>query len=443
MIKAIKSSLAGNSLKARFLRGSAWLAVGNIVEKILAFVSKIILARLLMPEELGVIVLIASITGLFECLTEVGVKQCIIQSKKGDTQDFMDAVWWFSAIRSCILFALAWVLSPLICRFYFEGQEQVLARYDWPMLYAMVQVAFLSVLFNGFISPRAYLQEKQFNFARVVAYMQSAALTGTILTIILSFVLRNAWAMVLGFVCQVFLRVVMSYVLCPFLPRVQFHRESWREVMQFARGMWGAPFFAYIAYNIDVLAGGKIVGPELIGLYGFAVGLAYIPRELFGRIINPVLMPAFAERQDNKEKLRKAIGHIIGGLILMAVPVIVPCFLFHRPLITVIYGESFAKVSLILAIMTVNVFLIMINMVFVNLFFGMGKPEIIRNYTLVRAIILVCLIVPIARLFGLIGMATMQVICNFALVVLFARHAGKLISLNVYDMLVPAFLKNK
>lgn len=443
IIQFVSEKLSGDSLKARFLRGSVWLAAGNIIEKALAFVSKIILARILMPEELGIIVLIASITGLFECLTEVGVKQCIIQSKKSDSREFLDAVWWFSSIRGMMLFVLAWILTPWICNFYFEDQDQVLAQYGWSSLHMMVRIAFLCVLLNGLISPRAHLQEKQFNFARVVAYVQSAALTGTILTIVLSFILHNAWAMVWGFVCQVFLRMVMSYVFCPFWPKMQFHRESWREIMLFAKGMWGSPFFAYIAYNIDVLVGGKIVGPELIGLYGFAVGLAYIPRDLFGRIVNPVLMPAFAESQDDKNKLKKTVGQIVSTLMLTAAPAIVLCFIFNRQFITLVYGQSFEPVSLIFAIMTLNVLLIMINMVFVNLFFGLGMPEISRNYTFIRAAILICLTAPVAHHFGLAGMAIMQVISNFALVMLFVHYAKKLINLNLRQALIPSFLDKK
>jgi len=441
LLTKIKNKLSGNSLKTRFLRGSIWLAVGNIIEKILAFVSKIILARLLMPEELGVIVLIASITGLFECLTEVGVKQSIIQNKKGDTFDFLNMAWWFQAIRGCGLFMLAWFLSPWVCQFYFEGKEQVLARYDWPTLFAMVRLAFLSVLFNGFISPRAYLLEKQFKFGRVVGYMQSSALTGTILTIVLSFVLRNAWAMVLGFVCQIFLRMVISYIFCPFRPIIRFHRDSWREIMRFAKGMWGSSFFAYIAYSIDVLVGGKVLEPELIGLYGFAVGLAYIPRELFGRIINPVLMPAFAERQDDPDKLRKTIGRLTSHLILFSLPVIVLCFLFHSQIVTTIYGKSFEPVTLVFAILTINVLLIMLSMIFVNLFMAVGKPEINRNYTFVRAIVLVCLTLPAVKIYGLIGMVLIQVISNIALLMLFIYYTRKLVSLSIVNMIPPLFFK--
>ncbi len=426
--KQLVSYLSGDSLKARFLRGSVWLAAGNIIEKILAFAGKIILARLLMPEELGVIVLIASIAGLFECLTEVGVKQCIIQNKQGDTAEFLNTAWWFQAVRGCSLFIIAWFVSPWVCEFYFEGKEQVLSRYDWPTLFLMVRVAFLSVLFNGFISPRAYLQEKKFNFAKVVAYMQSAALTGTILTIVLSFVLRNAWAMVLGFVCQAFLRMVMSYVFCPFWPHLNIHKESLHSILKFARGMWGSPFLAYIAYQIDILVGGKIVGPELIGMYGFVLALAYIPRELFARIIAPLLVPTFAENQNDHQKLKRIIRRLTELLACISIPVIIACFLFHRTFVTRIYGESFEQVSLVFAFMTINVTLMIISIIFTGLIIALNRPEINRNCTFFRAGILACLIIPVARHYGLMGITLLSTLSNLCMVVLLHIQARKIIN---------------
>lgn len=422
MIAQIKQRLTGTSLKARFLRGSAWLAVGNIGEKILAFASKIILARLLLPQDLGVIVLIASITALFECMTEVGVKQCVIQNKDGGKPEFLNMAWWFSAVRGGVLFVLAWMLAPWMCDFYFEGKGQVLASYDMQELTLMVRVAFLSMLFNGLISPRAYIMEKQFRFARVVGYMQSAALTGTILTIILSFVLQNAWAMVIGFTCQGVLRMMMSYVFCPFLPRFSYHPESMVQLGRFGLGMWGAPFFAYIAYNIDILVGGKVLGPELMGLYGFAVGLAYIPRELFARIISPVLMPAFSERQDNFELLRNTISLLLKILIIAYLPFITFCFLFHEKIIIFIYGEHFQQVSHIFSFFTITTLFIILNLILVNLLMAIGKPYIVRNFSLIRTLILIICIFPVTSRYGIQGMAILQLAANIFLTILLFKY---------------------
>lgn len=434
MFGKTRSLLTGTSLKARFLRGSAWLAVGNIAEKILAFASKIILARLLMPQDLGVIVLIASITALFECMTEVGVKQCVIQNKDGGKSDFLNMAWWFSAVRGTVLFALAWMLAPLVCNFYFEGKEQVLASYDLQELTLMVRVAFLNMLFNGLISPRAYVLEKQFRFARVVGYTKSAALTGTILTIILSFILQNAWAMVLGFTCQGVLRMVMSYAFCPFLPRLSYHSKSMTQLGRFGLGMWGAPFFAYISYNIDILVGGKVLGPDLMGLYGFAVGLAYIPRELFARIINPVLMPAFAERQNHPELLRKVVSRLVGNLLLIGLPLIIVSFIFHKQILVAIYGDNFEDISYIFAIFTVNALLIILSMIFVNLFMGLGRPEINRNFTFIRALITISLIYPVVKSYGIMGMAILQIFSNLILVGMHLYFSKKIMHINIWDL---------
>ena len=228
--------------------------------------------------------------------------------------------------------------------------------------------------------------------------------------------------------------MVLSYIFCPFLPRLSYHRQSMSQIGRFALGMWGAPFFAYIAYNIDILVGGKVLGPELMGLYGFAVGLAYIPRELFARIINPVLMPAFAERQDNPEQLRKAISQLAGSLLLICLPFILISFLFQRQIITTIYGINFESVSLIFALFTVNALLIMLSMIFVNLLMALGRPEINRNFTFIRALIMACLILPVAKTYGMMGMAILQIIANLTLVAFHYNCARKMLLLNIHDL---------
>lgn len=416
MFEIIKKNIGGGSLRAKFIRSSAWLSAGNIFEKILAFASKIILARLLIPGDLGVVVLITSIASLFECMTEVGVKQCIIQNKNGDSPEFLNAAWWFSVLRGSVLFSIAWMLTPWICDFYFQDKGEILSSYNIQTLHQMVRLAFFNLLFNGLVSPRTYVLERQFQFSRVVGYMQSSALVGILVTIILSFVLRNAWAMVIGSVCQGFFRVLMSYAFCPFLPRMSCHRQSLAQLARYGWGTWGAPFFAYVAFNIDIMVGAKVLGPELIGLYGFVVGLAYIPRELFARIINPVILPTFVRRQDELVKLRVMIRKMICGIVLISMPLIICSFFFHRQIVVTIYGVSFESVSIVFAIFTINVFLIILSMIFINLFMAIGTPHTYRNHTFIRAIILSLFIVPIAQNFGVIGMAILQVFSNIILV---------------------------
>ena len=245
-------------------------------------------------------VMILSLTQLFEILTEMGIKQSVIQHKNGDNSEYLNMAWWFQGLRAIGLYAVAFIVAPWLCEFYFRSRVEVLTRYPMEELTILIRVAFLSILFNGFISPRAHVLEKKFRFSRAVVITQGGLVLGIIITITLAFLIRNVWAIVIGFAATGLFRCLMSYVLCPFMPKVAYDRESFQGLYRFAKGMLGLPALTYLAFNIDVLVAGKLVSTSLVGFYGMALMLAFAPRDLFVRIISPILFSAFADKHDDK-----------------------------------------------------------------------------------------------------------------------------------------------
>ena len=290
----IKKIFYGDNLKARCARSGVILAIGAVIAKFLGFGSKVILTRLLVPEAMGLIVLILSLTALFEVLTEVGIKQSVIQNTNGAQEEYLNMAWWFQSIRGVGLYAVAFVLSPWICRFYFDKPE-LLAMHSQAEIITMVRCTFLVFLFNGLLSPRVHVLEREFKFGKAVLLIQGGAILGSLVTIVLAFVLRNIWAMVIGFVSMGAMRCLLSYIICPFMPRLDFDPASFKEISRFARGMFGLPVLTYVAFNLDVLVAGKLVSTDLLGMYGMALALTFTPRDLFIKIISPILLPAFAK----------------------------------------------------------------------------------------------------------------------------------------------------
>jgi O-antigen/teichoic acid export membrane protein len=197
-MKAMKESfsglvdaLVGNTLKARCARSSVVLGIGVFFAKFFGFGSKIILTRLLVPEEMGLMVMIVSLNQLFEVFTEIGIKQSVIQHKNGADPEYLNMAWWFQCLRAAGLYAAAFIAAPLLCNFYFHSKPEVLTRYSMEELINMVRVAFLAILFNGFVSPRAYILEKTFKFGKAVLITQGGLVIGSVVTIILAFVIRN------------------------------------------------------------------------------------------------------------------------------------------------------------------------------------------------------------------------------------------------------------
>jgi O-antigen/teichoic acid export membrane protein len=140
--------LCGDTLKARCARSSVILGIGAFVAKFLGFGSKIVLTRLLIPEDMGLMVMILSLTALFEVLTEVGIKQSVIQHKNGAEPEYLNMAWWFQSLRGIGLYSVAFIAAPWLCEFYFHSKAEVLTRYSMEELRTLVRVAFLTILLN-------------------------------------------------------------------------------------------------------------------------------------------------------------------------------------------------------------------------------------------------------------------------------------------------------
>jgi O-antigen/teichoic acid export membrane protein len=275
--------------------------------------------------------------------------------------------------------------------------------------------------------------EKKFRFSRAVLITQGGLILGTIVTIILAFVIRNVWAMVIGFTSIGFFRCLMSYILCPFVPRFAYDRESFNGLYHFARGVFGLPVLAYIAFNIDVLVAGKLVSTSLVGFYGMALALASTPSEFFSGIMNPVLLPAFAEKQDDKEALCKAVLQIAKYTALFIIPPAALAAICGGAILTIVYGAEYSAVAVPFGLLCVYVVLLMQGSIFTSMFFGIGQPSKNRAFVGLRALVLVVLIYPGIKLFGLTGAAAVVVLASFIALCLQLTVIRKTIGLNIFD----------
>lgn len=432
-LSIMKDTFRGDNLKARCARSSVVLGIGAFVAKFLGFGSKVVLTRLLVPQEMGLMVMIISLTALFEVLTEVGIRQSVIQHKNGADPEYLNMAWWFQSLRAMALYAIAFLVTPWLCEFYFRSRAEVLTRYSMEELTILVRVAFLSILFNGFISPKAHVLEKKFKFGRAVVITQGGFVLGAIVTIILAFLIRNVWAIVIGFAATGLTRCLMSYVLCPFIPKFAYHRESFQGLYRFARGMLGLPVLTYIAYNVDVLVAGKLVPTSLVGLYGMALTLAIAPRDLFARIISPVLFPAFSEKQDDREALCRAVLKITKVTALLLIAPAALAIICSATILTFVFGSEYSAVAIPFGLLCVYVLLLIQGNTLGTVFFGIGQPGKHRAFVGIRAIILAVLIYPAIRLFGLTGAASVVVLASLLAMCVQVAVIRKTIGLNIFD----------
>ena len=162
--------LRGTDIKAKSARAVMALGAGTFAGRSMRFIRSMILARILAPNQIGIMAIVMSLSMGFEALTEVGVKQSIIQNKQGSNDRYLNVAWWMQVTRALCLYGIAVLLAPWISSFY-----------DNPELLKLLRVAFIAIALRGFVSPRAAVLEKEYKFGRVVLIIKGSAVLGAII----------------------------------------------------------------------------------------------------------------------------------------------------------------------------------------------------------------------------------------------------------------------
>lgn len=413
-------------IKGKSARAVVTLSVGTFAGRGIRFLRNMLLARILAPDQIGMMALVMSFSITFEALTEVGVKQSIIQNKHGAHSDYLNAAWWMQVVRGLCLFGIAVLIAPWIS-----------SSYKNPELLNLLRVSFLAIVLKGFVSPRAYVLEKEYKFGRAVFLIQGSAILGTIITIVLALVMRNVWALAIGFVMEMAFLSVLSFLLVPFLPRFRLDRKSLSELLKYSRGIFGLPILNALSFQAPILILGKVISSHQLGLYHFAALFAYIPTDLYTRIIGPVLLPAFSEKQDDKRALCRGLLQATRYTAFLIVPLIAFMICSSRELLGVIYDPRYVAMAVPFAVLCLQILARSEATLFGGMYLAVGKPHLQRRFSIVRAAIIIVFIYPAAVRFGPIGAVVIIVLSNFMVLLLQVFKAQK-----VFDLKLSRYMRS-
>lgn len=412
--------LRGTDIKAKSARAVVTLSIGTFAGRGVRFIRSMILARILAPDQIGIMAIIMSFSLAFEALTEVGVKQSIIQNKQGANTHYLNVAWWMQIIRGLCLYGLAVLSAPWISSFY-----------DNPELLPLLRVAFLAIALRGFVSPRAYVLEKEYKFGRAVFLIQGSAILGAIISIGLALVIRNVWALVIGFVIEMAILSILSFILVPFMPRFEIDRGSLVELMKFARGMFGLPVLTALSSQAPILILGKVISDDQLGLYSYAALLSYIPIDLYSRIIVPVVLPAFSEKQNDKNALCRGILHTTQWTACFVIPLVAFMVCCSRELLLLSYGPEYVAMAVPFAVLCFEILFQNQAVSLAGVYLAVGQPHLQRRFAIVRAVAIIVFMYPMAVFLGPIGAPVVVVLCIIAVLFMQVIKAREVIGLDL------------
>ncbi len=391
-------NLTGVPLGKRVRSGVGWSASSSMAGHLIAFIRAIVIARLLLPEDFGLLSMALTVIAGLTAFTTIGLDQSIVSNKFADDSELksqMNTVWSAELVRGLILTLLVIACALPLASFY--GQ---------PRLSAIIPVLSLSVLIQSFQNIGLVILRKQIGFARIFWYELATNIGGIFLTIGLVLVLRNVWGLVAGVVSTTALSVLLSYVFHSYRPRLSFDKIAFQRALKFGKFAFVIAVASYITTMADNVMVGRLLGANALGNYALAYNLASVPIGILVYTLGRVLFPAYAEIAANRPNdLERAFTKVFAISSLILISITVPIFLLADEIVQLLFGHTWVTAGPTLKVLSLIIPLRGLVLIISTVFFGLNQPKQVAVGKLLEAIVFLTLLYPLIAALGLTGAA--------------------------------------
>ncbi|MGI9436926.1 MAG: lipopolysaccharide biosynthesis protein [Geminicoccaceae bacterium] len=393
-------STIGNSMA----RGAAWMVLMRLVIRGAGLINMVILARLLVPEDFGLIAMAMIFVGAIEILSEFNFDVVLIKEQQVRRAHY-DTAWTLSIIRGVVMAALLLAIAG-----------PAASVFDEPRLSPMISALSVSSLLLGLQNIGVVDFRKSLDFRKDFIFMASERVVAVMVSVGLALWLQNYWALVGGIIAGKLWRVVASYAMHPFRPT--FALTMWRELFAFAKWLLLQNMLLFFRNRIDRLVIGKVLGAATLGLYTIAFDLANLVTSELMAPVRRALFPGYAKLAHQPDRISRLFVDIFGLTLWLGAPIAVGTALLADPLIHVLLGAEWRGAVPIVQMLAVAGFIALLSSGSHPVFLALGRPEL-QTYLAALSVVLLIpgLIVGTARA-GVIGAAIAVVVAQLVVAVL-------------------------
>ncbi len=394
-----------NSLRKRVVKGGIWVFSNHMLSQIIRFGSNLILTRLLVPEMFGLMAIVTAMLVAFTMLSDMGVRQSITQSKRGEDPSFLNTAWTVQIIKGIVLcygmILLSHLFTAMAGTWGLFDQNSV---YGHPMLPEVMSVMSLILLVDGFMSTKLYVKNRKIELGLISILEVTTQLLGILIVISIAWYHQTIWALVAGTLISRVVMVSLSHlVLDGMNNRIHWHRHSFHELFHFGKWMTLTSIIGLFLRQGDKFILASLISAAQLGVYSIAFFLSQAVQMVIEKVARSVLFPAYSEIARNDPKVlsrtyyrsRKQIdifSFFVAGFLFCA----------GSSLIDFLYDDRYIDAGWMLETLSLSL-LFFPYMLIGQCFIALGKPKYVSIFSLIHVFTLFTML-PLAYMqYGLIG----------------------------------------
>lgn len=402
-------------LSKQAVQSTAW-AYGSFVSgKFLVFISTIILVRLLLPSEFGLMGYCLIAMQYLDILNGFGVGHALI-ARREKIEEAANAAIIIGLGSGLVLFALAWFSAPLLAAFFADDRITNLFR----ALAIVIPISAVGAV------PSALIQRGLRFRAKFVPDIGRSIAKGGI-SIVLAWQGFGVWSLIAGQIAGEVVATLVLFALAGWRPTRRLDRQVTREVMGFGTHIISIGIAGAIIVNLDYLLVGKVLGAAALGYYTFAYRIPELIIRNTNFVIGRVAFPLLAQVQSDADELRLAYGTMLRYVALFTIPAGIGLALIAPRFVDAFFPDRWEPATQVMQLISLSLAISSVGHLPGIIYKSINRPEILNQLSAIKLVATGGLLWYCVR-WGIVGVAAGQV----ALAVLFV----------VIDMVVVARVLN-
>ena len=412
------------SLRQSVLRAVGWATATRFVGQMANWAMTLVTVRFLRPQDYGLMAMTMAIAGFLQPLSYAGLSAAIVQNRSIDDDD-LRSVFGLVLLVNGVLLALVWLAAYPVAWLYAE-----------PRLVILVQVAGLGFIGSALQTiPRATL-EKRLDLKTVSRVELVSNILGGACVLLLAWAGAGVWSLVLGMLATVALRVLGFGVAAPYFRRPRLALRTISQILHFGGVRTAESLLWSIYSNADVFIIGKLLGPDILGVYSISRYLAALPVEKLSVVLYPVVFPAFARLQDDRGEAVRYLVKAMRLLGFLCFPVLFGVAATASQLVAVALGRQWLQATTPVAILAIAMTLRPVGLIIPSFLAGIGEyVASFKNTAFATVLFSVAFVV--GSYWGLVGVCAAWLVAYPIYLLSLMRRVALVSGSSIVDQIAP------
>lgn len=392
-VKHERAKPAQPRLRHRILQAGGWAGAGFVLDKVIAAIQLMVVARLLTPADFGVMAASATIVLAFMTISELGLESALIAKTEVDREDLAVA-WTVAIVRGVAMAACLWAAADVI------GHAM-----QMPQLASLLRIHAWVLVLQGLQSPALPIVLKNLNLRlRVIMDLVRRVIeAGAIIALALW--LQNVWALLLGQLAGMCVGSLLSFWVAPFRPRLSLYRPARKYFLRYGKQMNVTTLCIFGVMSGGELVIGRILGQDALGFYQVALAIPLLLGVRATVLIHQISMPTYALLQRDRLGVVRVFELQMGLIGLIFIPLAAGVAVLAPVIVPLAFGPQWLAIVEPLRILCLYAVCAGYLSVMTALHYGANRPDLQLKSWGGQFLVYAMMLVPLTMGFGLTGSA--------------------------------------